>query len=750
MKGAPFSLAEVTRVFEIPGRIRCFVPGLAGSPQQAARIQEALRGMDGVQEATASPVSGRVLVVFDESIAPDEMHREVARLRQRYLATPRNAAVPAPAPHPLKQYAADAAWGAAAGVSIAAMGGGLALAIAGGLATFLVPILWRRVQQHFTPPLRVVRSNLIRMPSRARLESLAPVIEPYRREFVRAIALNIVGAIAGIFRIAAMAFTIDLLLGGSISLPFGWVLAGMSGAAILTAAALGLTALQAWIRHRSHVVWSATGRQIQHDLRVRCYDRVQRLEMSSLQMRQRGDLLSTLVEDIDNLDKAIEALWALMDLALSSAALLVAIGFIAVTAPLWLLIPVPILIALSVYLYPKLRKWYARVRQRSAQLAGQLSNQLDGVEIIKSFAAEDLELQRTRQSSQAYRDESSGAVHMQSGLPLILEGTILASLVFTYRTNVMLTLAKGMSLGRFMALNIFTGHLVFPLNALGLHLDNLSQGLEALDRVREALELPDEFRDDLSLARPPRHSFGSDIHYEHITFSYPSGNAALRNVSLSFVAGKTTAVVGLSGSGKTTLIKLLLRLYPMDSGSIVIGDTDISAVSRTTLRRAIAVVSQDVYLFNRSVLDNIRLSRPDATEAEAVEAAKIAQAHDFILRLPEAYQTKLGERGQGLSTGERQRISIARAVLKDAPILVLDEATSNLDSNTEAAISRKLRHIAAGRTVILIAHRLATVRHADRIYALEDGEVIAHGTHTELVRRPGRYQALWRDQTGRT
>jgi ATP-binding cassette subfamily B protein len=287
------------------------------------------------------------------------------------------------------------------------------------------------------------------------------------------------------------------------------------------------------------------------------------------------------------------------------------------------------------------------------------------------------------------------------------------------------------------------------MNTLGLHMDNLSQGMEALKRVHKILDLVEECKKDVQLLDLPRQSMSGDIRYGNVTFSYPASDPALRNVSLCFKAGSTTALVGLSGSGKTTLVKLLQRLYETDSGSIEIDGTDIAQISRNSLRQAIAMVSQDVYLFDRSVLDNIRLSRPGATEAEVIEAAHVAQAHEFIAKLPQGYYTKLGERGGTLSAGQRQRVSIARAVLKNAPIMVFDEATSNLDSNTEASIARELRRVGAGRTVILIAHRLATVRQADHIYALEDGEVIAEGTHQELVRQPGRYQALWRAQTGR-
>ena len=755
MSRGPSDPPDVERVFELPGRVRYSVQGLKGRAPEAARMEVALRELRGVREAAASPVTGRVLVVFDEELPGDVIQLCLVQLRGEYLPAHTLVVGSCPPKPSLPKSATRFVVGAGAAVALsAAMGStaaGLGFIVAAAVAAAIAPPIWRRFREWLDRRASggLQSLSVFRVPSVIRAEGIAELIGSHRNTFVRATALDAAGAVSGLVRIAAMAFTIDLLLGGSLALPFGIVFAGSVGTVALMGIALVMTFVQSWFRHKSHVLWSNTGREIQHDLRVRLYDRVQRLEMSALQTHQRGELLSTLVGDIDNLEKAIDGSWALMDLALSSVALLLAIGFISATAPLWLVIPVPILVALSVYLYPKLRHWGAAVRRRSAELAGQLSNQLDGLEIIKSFTAEEAELERLREASQAYLDQSRDAVEIYSKLPLLLEATILASLVFTYRTNVMLTLAQGLSLGRFQALNIFTGHLVFPMTTMGLHMDNLSQGLDALKRVRETLGLAEEFKLDLNLSHLHRQSMSGDVRYDNVTFSYPSSAPALRNVSLRFEAGATTAVVGLSGSGKTTLVKLLQRLYDTDSGSIAIDGADIATISRHSLRQSIAMVSQDVYLFDRSVLENIRLSRPDAAEEEVVEAARVAQAHEFISALPQGYYTRLGERGGTLSAGQRQRVSIARAVLKDAPIMVFDEATSNLDSNTEAGIAKELRRVCAGRTVILIAHRLATVRQADRIYALENGEVIAEGTHQELVRQPGRYQSLWRDQTGR-
>jgi ATP-binding cassette, subfamily B, bacterial len=238
------------------------------------------------------------------------------------------------------------------------------------------------------------------------------------------------------------------------------------------------------------------------------------------------------------------------------------------------------------------------------------------------------------------------------------------------------------------------------------------------------------------------------IELDHVTFSYTPCYPVIRDLDLVIPAGETTAFVGATGSGKTTVIKLLLRFYDIDSGTIRLDGHDIRDLRLRDLRQGIGLVSQDVFLFHGTVRDNIAYGAPEASLDRVVAAARIAEAHDFILELPEGYDTIVGERGQKLSGGQRQRLSIARAVLSDPPILILDEATSAVDNETEAAIQRSLERISLDRTTIVIAHRLSTIRHADRIYVLDGGRPIQAGTHDELITTAGVYRSLWDVQTG--
>jgi ATP-binding cassette subfamily B protein len=252
----------------------------------------------------------------------------------------------------------------------------------------------------------------------------------------------------------------------------------------------------------------------------------------------------------------------------------------------------------------------------------------------------------------------------------------------------------------------------------------------------------------ISGARTLRAPARGEVAFRDVRFAYGDGEAVLRGLDVDIPAGETHAVVGVTGAGKSTIVKLLLRFYEPTEGQVTVDGMDISKLSFASLRGAIGFVSQDVFLFDGTVRENLAYGRPDATDDEIEEAARLAEAHDFVAALPQGYDTMVGERGQRLSGGQRQRLSIARAILRDPAILVLDEATSSVDNETEAAIQRSLETVSRDRTTIVIAHRLSTVRNAHRIHVLEAGRVAEAGTHDELIEAGGLYAALWRVQTG--
>ena len=307
-------------------------------------------------------------------------------------------------------------------------------------------------------------------------------------------------------------------------------------------------------------------------------------------------------------------------------------------------------------------------------------------------------------------------------------------------------IAGRMSVGTYSVLIFLIQRLLWPLTRLGETFDQYQRAMASTNRVMNLLDTPIEIHSgDIPL---PIGSVRGELEFQHVTFAYNGRSPVIENLSLHIPAGKTIAVVGSTGSGKSTLVKLLLRLYEIDSGTITLDGIDIRDLKFKDLRRAIGLVSQDVFLFHGTVAENIAYGSPEATEYEVIEAAKIAEAHEFITQLPQAYETIVGERGQKLSGGQRQRIAIARAILKNPPILILDEATSAVDNETEAAIQRSLEKITVNRTTIAIAHRLSTVRNADCIYVMEYGKLVERGTHEQLLDRQKIYASLWRVQSG--
>jgi ATP-binding cassette, subfamily B, bacterial len=387
-------------------------------------------------------------------------------------------------------------------------------------------------------------------------------------------------------------------------------------------------------------------------------------------------------------------------------------------------------------------------------LNGLLSNNLGGIATIKSFTAESHELNRIEQESEAYRARNRDAIKLSSAFVPVIRMVIVTGFIAILIFGGILVVNGQLNVGIYSVLVFMTQRLLWPLTRLGNTLDLFQRAMASTTRILDLLDTDVQIVDGTK--RLPVENVAGEVAFEDVVFQYgenrPSLNGRnatiIRNISLYIPAGETIALVGSTGSGKTTIVKLLLRFYDIQGGRITLDGHDIRDLRLADLRGAIGFVSQDVYLFHGTVRENIAYGSFNASLDEIVAAAKIAEAHEFIQQLPDGYDTIVGERGQKLSGGQRQRLSIARAVLKDPPVLILDEATSAVDNETEAAIQRSMARITVGRTTIIIAHRLSTVRHADRIYVLEQGKVKEYGRHEELVQVNGIYASLWRVQTG--
>lgn len=494
-------------------------------------------------------------------------------------------------------------------------------------------------------------------------------------------------------------------------------------------------------------LWRNLAQTIQHDLRIDAYSHLQELELAYFEDRSTGGLMSILSDDINQLERFLDGGANEVIQVITTVIIIGGTFFILAPSVAWMaMLPMPFILWGSIAFQRLLAPRYAEVREKVSLLNGQLSNNLSGMTTIKSFTAEAYEVKRIEAESHAYRQSNRRAIALSAAYTPLIRIIILLGFTATLVYGGLDAVNGTMSVGTYSVLVFLTQRLLWPLTRLGQTLDDYQRAAASTRRVMRLLDTPIAIHTGSKSL--PLNAVRGEIQLKNVTFAYRDRQPVVDGLSLDIQAGQTIAIVGATGSGKSTIVKLLLRLYEIQSGEITLDGINLKDVHLQDLRRAIALVSQDVFLFHGTVAENIRYGSFESSLDEAIAAAKIAEAHEFIVQLPQGYDTIVGERGQKLSGGQRQRIAIARAVLKNPPILILDEATSAVDNETEAAIGRSLERITQNRTTIAIAHRLSTIRHADLIYVMESGKLVESGKHEELLEKPGIYASLWRVQMG--
>ncbi len=516
---------------------------------------------------------------------------------------------------------------------------------------------------------------------------------------------------------------------------------------VLSFLSLIIWSLESAFEYALEKLWRNLAQHIQHDLRLDAYGHIQNLELAYFEERSTGSLLSILNDDINQLERFLDVGANEIIQVITTVIVISAAFFILAPGVAWLaILPIPFIIWGSVAFQKRLAPRYANVREKVSSLNSRLANNLSGITTIKSFTTEGYELERLRHDSDAYRLSNRSAIALSAAFVPLIRIIILFGFTATLLIGGLQAVEGTIAVGTYSVLVFMTQRLLWPLTRLGQTLDLYQRGMASTQRVMDLLATPIAIHPgDYHL---PVETVKGEIVLDNITFAYSDGNPIIENLSLNIPAGKTIAIVGSTGSGKSTIVKLLLRFYEIQKGNITLDGIDIKDIQLYSLRRSIGLVSQDVFLFHGTVRENIAYGTPDEDLEAVITAAKNAEAHEFIEQLPLGYDTVVGERGQKLSGGQRQRIAIARAVLKNPPILILDEATSAVDNETEAAIARSLEHITANRTTIAIAHRLSTIRNADCIYVLEYGKIVEQGTHEQLLDKNALYANLWRVQTG--
>jgi len=496
------------------------------------------------------------------------------------------------------------------------------------------------------------------------------------------------------------------------------------------------------------VLWRNLAQTVQHELRLDTFDHVQKQGMAWFDDRQKGDILAILNDDINQLERFLDK-GANDLLQVSTTVVVVGAVFLAISwqVALFAVLPIPLIVWGSFRYQRSLEPRYAKVRSAAGQMNALLENDLSGMSTVQSFTAEQHELERVRSLSNAYREANREAIRLSAAFTPLIRMAILVGFTATLLLGGWLTLDGALAVGAYSVLVFMTQRLLWPLTRLGETFDLYQRAMASSTRVLDVLDAPIALKQ--GTFEPERSTVASSpLVLDDVAFAYSDRDALFDGFSLTFEAGKTTGVVGSTGAGKTTLIRLLLRFTEPNRGSVVWCDEPLAEWRLQALRSSIALVDQHITLFPTSILENIRYGRPGATDEEVVKAAEVAEAAAFVESLPCGWDTLVGEGGHRLSGGQRQRVAIARAVLKDAPLLVLDEATSAVDNETEAALQRSIQRISKGRTTIVIAHRLSTVRHADRIVVLDQGAIAEDGAHETLIQQDGIYAKLWAVQTG--
>lgn len=576
-----------------------------------------------------------------------------------------------------------------------------------------------------------------------------PFIRPYRWAIVFGTLCVVVASVLEKVRPLILRFLVDSVLTPMFRQAWTEVLYARSLKllGIATGAMLLVSGLGALISHLRMRVMRRAGAAMVMNLRTTMYDHLQQLSLSYYETKQTGEIMSRVTGDVNAMEQLVthvsdHVLTDVLNLVVTLVILLALSPRLAFVA----LVPVPLIVLLIWRFARLIRPLYREIRDRLGAIHAKLQDNIAGIRVIKAFHTERMESSEFLDANAEYFETQMAGIRLWStAFPLLSfvqsTGHILVSAVGGY---MLLQPEPLITLGDLFAFNAYVIHLYAPIGSLFRMYNTVLHSLASGERIIEVLDEQPQVSDTPDAMRLP--PVEGRVRFEHVSFRYATGEDVLIDVSIEAEPGDVVALVGRSGAGKTSIINLIARFYDPTQGRVMIDGHDLRQVTQESLRSQVAIVLQDAFLFNGTVLDNIRYGRPDATDAEVRCAAEAAFADEFVQRLPSKYDTEIGERGVKLSGGQRQRVSIARAFLADRRILILDEATSMVDSEAERLIQQALATLMRGRTTFVIAHRLSTVRNADRIITLENGRVVEKGDHATLLAQDGAYAHMYQAQ----
>jgi ATP-binding cassette subfamily B protein len=485
---------------------------------------------------------------------------------------------------------------------------------------------------------------------------------------------------------------------------------------------------------------------VTHDLRRTLYNHIQRLSLVEYDKTQTGDLISRVTDDIGAVQDFINS--ALLGILVNVLTLAGMIGVMLYLNWRFTLIALSIAPALFAVVYSftrRIKKASRAVRKKESELLSVVQEVLTSARVVKAFAREDFEVMRFESQSRANVETALEARGIKAKLSPVVDVMVAIGTCLVLWYGARLALQGKLSAGVLIVFLLYLGKMYKPMRELSKMTDTVSKAMVGYERIQEVLDIESSVQDLPRAKKAPR--FKGKIEFDHVNFAYDDKSPVLKDISFSLDAGHVAAIVGPSGTGKTTIISLLPRFYDPQSGTIKIDGADIRGYKLKSVREQISFVLQDTLLFHASILDNIAYGKPDASWEQIVQAAKEANAHEFIEKLPEGYKTMVGERGATLSGGQRQRIAIARAIIRDTPILILDEPTTGLDAASEQVVVEALERLMEGKTCIVVAHHLSAIRHADIVFVVKDSELVEQGTHEALIAAGGVYAELYRIQT---
>jgi ATP-binding cassette subfamily B protein len=573
-------------------------------------------------------------------------------------------------------------------------------------------------------------------------------IKPYR---MRATAATACTVLHNLFDIVP-----DLLLGVAIDVVVNKNNSFLSYIGITSFAVqlgvLGFLTLFFWscealFEYLSELLWRNLAQTIQHSLRIQAYGHMQSLEMAYFENKNAGELLTILNDDVNQLehffDKGVtDFIYFVVNVCVVSVIFL----YLSPMVALFAFFPIPGILFIAYKFQGRLGNLYTSVREHAGILGARITNNIIGIATIKSYTKEKYELERLENDSRAYKEKNGLAIGVSAAFIPAVRIAIACGFVATIVLGGWSVLQGTLAVGSYSVLIYMTQRLLWPFIYLAKITDVYKRSMASAQRIFTIVDTPVGIHD--GEYETTIETVKGKIEFKDVSFVYPSGVQIFDNLSISVEPGQVVGFVGSTGSGKTTLIKLLLRFYDPHTGDILLDGMYTKKLKLHALRRLFGFVSQDVYLFKGTIRENIAYGAHNATHTDIEEAAKIAEIHNFIMGLPDGYETVVGEYGQKLSGGQKQRISIARALVNKPPIFIFDEATSSVDNETEALIQQSLQKIAKRHTIFIIAHRLSSVRHADTIFVFNNGSMIEHGKHDDLINLNGIYAKLWHIQTG--